>query len=193
MGEDVDPFELFLSWLNPDRGAAEIKYNHIRRRLIVLLDLRGYPFSEDVADEAIHRFIRRLPALADSFTTKDPIPYLYTTAYHVHLEQNRRKSLPLPDDVSELAQPEAEEEDVEEERLHQCLDKCLGGMDEEGRETALAYYQWERREKIECRKALAKRMGISTNALRIKVYHIRNVLQACIEECLGLRPPTETK
>lgn len=192
MAEDKDTFELFLSWLNPERGSAEIKYNEIRRRLIVLLDLRGYPFSEDVADEAILRFIRRLPALADTFTTKDPIPYLYTTAYHVHLEQTRRRFQPLPDDVSALAQPEVEEE-VEKERLHQCLDRCLGAMDERDRETALAYYQWERRDKIESRKALASRMGISTNALRIKVYHLRNTLQACLEKCLGLRPTAETK
>jgi DNA-directed RNA polymerase specialized sigma24 family protein len=193
MGENEDSFELFLSWLNPDRYAAEIKFKNIRRRLIVLLDLRGYPFSEDLADEAILRFVRRLPALADSFKTNDPIPYLYTTAYHVHLEQTRRPFVPLPDDVSGLAQPDAEEEDVDEERLHQCLDKCLGGMDKEGRETAIAYYQWERHDKIESRKTLAKRMGISTNALRIKVYYLRNALQACIEECLGLRLPTETK
>jgi DNA-directed RNA polymerase specialized sigma24 family protein len=192
MEENEDSFELFLSWLNPDRYAAEIKFKNIRRRLIVLLDLRGCPFSEDLADEAILRFVRRLPVLADSFKTDDPVPYLYTTAYHVHLEHTRKRFLPLPDDVSRLAQPDVEE-DVDEERLHQCLDKCLGGMDKEGRETAIAYYQWERQDKIESRKALAKRMGISTNALRIKVYYIRNALQACIEECLGLGLPAETK
>ena len=193
MVEDENPYELFLSWLSPDRGSAEIKYNNIRRRLVVLLDLRGCSFSEDVADEAIFRFVRRLPAMADSFTTNDPIPYLYTTAYHVHLEQSRRRFQSLPDDASGLAQPEAEEEDVEEKQLHQCLDRCLGGMDEKERKMALAYYQWEKRDKIGSRKALASRLGISTNALRIKVYHIRNALQSCIEECLGLRPSAETK
>lgn len=192
MGEDAAPFDLFLSWLSPDKGEAEVRYNNIRRRLIVLLDLRGYPFSEDVADEAILRFVRRLPALADTFPTNDPIPYLYTTAYHVHLERTRRQFQPLPDDLPGLAQPDAEE-DVEEEQLHQCLDRCLSGMSKKDRETALGYYQWERRDKIECRKDLARRLGISTNALRIKVYHLKNALQACIEECLGLRHPAETK
>src|ERR1044072_9225425 len=108
MGEDDDSFEFFLSWLSPDRDAAEIKFNNIRRRLVVLLDLRGCAFSEDLVDEAILRFVRRLPAIAASFITDDPIPYLYTTAYHVHLEYSRKQLLPLPDNFSELAQPDTE-------------------------------------------------------------------------------------
>jgi DNA-directed RNA polymerase specialized sigma24 family protein len=192
MKEDEDPFERFLLWLSPDREAAEKKLKDIRRRLIVLLDLRGCTLSEDLADEALLRFVRRLPAMVNSFKTDDPIPYLYTTAYHLHLEYIQKQFMPLPDDVSELPQPNAAD-DLEEERLHECLDKCLDGMDQEGREMVLAYYRWEKQTKIEFRKALARQLGISTNALRIKIYHLRNALQACIEECLELKPRAEMK
>ena len=55
----------------------------------------------------------------------------------------------------------------------------------------LDYYRWEKGKKIEAHKSLALRLGISANALRIKVHHLRNRLHACIEECLGLKPPAE--
>src|SRR5215207_459932 len=191
MGEE-DPFELFLTWLSPARDAAEDKLKALRRRLIVLLDLRGCTVSEDLADEAILRFVRRLPSMIDSFNTDDPIPYLYTTAYHLHLDHIEKQFLPLPDGVAEMPQPDGGA-DVEEEQLHECLDKCLDGMNGEDRELVLAYYQWERGGKVKAHKTLAHRAGISANALRIKVFHLRRAPEACIDECLGLSPPAETE
>ena len=190
MGKDVDPFELLLSWLSPDRDTAEKKLESLRHRLIALLDLRGCPVSEDLADEAILRFVRRLPSLMDSFEGNDPIPYLYVTAHHLHLDHIRGQFVPLPDDVAERPQPDTGP-DVEEERFHECLDGCLDGLGRGDREAVLDYYRWEKRDKIASRRTMALRMGISANALRIKIYHLRNELQACIEECLGLKPPAE--
>lgn len=190
--DDVDPFEFFLSWLNPDRDAAEKKFKELRRRLITVFDLRGCPVSEDVVEEAVLRFVRRLPSMADSFKDNDPTSYLYVTAHRLHLEYIERQFEPLPDDISELPQADASA-GVEEERLHECLDRCLEGIEGEERRMLLDYYRHDKRAKIDLRKALARRMGISGNALRIRIYHLRNSLQSCIEECAGLGPTAETK
>jgi RNA polymerase sigma factor (sigma-70 family) len=189
MGQDEDPFNLFLSLLSPDRDTAEKKFKDIRRRLVVMLDCRGCTCSDDLADEAIFRFIRRLAAMADPFTD-NPIPYLYTVAYNLYLEYIEKRFLPLPDDITEVPQPDAEEN---KEHLHECLDACLDKMDSKSRELVLGYYQREKQAKIDFRKSLARGMGISANALRIKLHHIRSVLGECIEECLGLKLPAETK
>jgi RNA polymerase sigma factor (sigma-70 family) len=190
MGENEDPFEIFLSWLSSDRDEAEKKFKALRHRLVVLLELRGCTPAEDLADEAILRFIRRLPAMLDTFKTEDPIPYLLTTARNLHLDYLQQQPLPLPDDMAEWPQPD-DDPGAEEEQHHKCLDKCLEGLRREERESVLAYYQWEHQAKIKTRKALADRMGISANALRIRIYHIKVALQACIEQCLGLKPPAE--
>ncbi len=192
MGQDIDSFELFLSWLSPDRDTAEKKLEALRRRLIVLLDLRGCPVSEDLADEALLRFVHHLPSLADGFKDNDPISYLYVTAYHLHLDYIQGQFVPLPDAAAELPQPDAAD-DVEEECYHECLDGCLARMEGADRELVLDYYRWEKKAKIESRRRLARRQGVSPNALRIRVYRLRGELQACIEECLGLKPPAETE
>lgn len=190
MGEAIDPFERLLSWLSPDRGVAEQKLAALRRRLIVLLDLRGCPVSEDLADEAILRFVHRLPSLMDSFADNDPISYLYVTACNLHIDYIKGQFMPLPDDIAEMPQPDAGA-NIEEERFHECLDGCLDSWGQQERETVLDYYRWEKGNKIEAHKALALRLGISANALRIKVYHLRNKLHLCIEECLGHKSPAE--
>jgi DNA-directed RNA polymerase specialized sigma24 family protein len=191
MGQDEDPFDLFLSLLSPDRGTAERKFKDIRRRLVVMLDCRGCTCSEDLADEAILRFVRRLPNMEQPFTG-DPISYLYTVAYNLYLDYVQGQFLPLPDDFSEVPQPDEEAVKIKE-RLHQCLDACLGRMDSKSRELVLDYYRLEKRTKIDFRKSLARGLGISVNALRIRLHNIRGALEECIEECLGLRPPAETE
>jgi len=46
----------------------------------------------------------------------------------------------------------------------------------------LRYYQGEQRAKIENRRALAERLGLTINALRIRASRIRSRLEACVIE-----------
>ena len=178
-----ETFELFLSWLDTDREAAGKKYEDIRRRLIVLFSLRGCALSEDLADETINRFMRRLPAIVDSYEG-DPIPYLYTIARRLHAEYSEKQPLPLPDDLPELRLPNEESEALEA-RAEGCLEQCLKKLEPKSRELVVAYYQHERQDKIDFRKELAERMGIAVNALRIRVHRIRTTLHECINDCMA--------
>lgn len=180
---DEDPFDFFLNWLDPDRDQAEKKYGDIRRRLIAMLELRGCTPAEDLASEAIYRFVRRLPAIAQA--TAEAIPYLYTVAHNLYLDTLDEQFFPLPDDASELPQHNTAT-DEEKEQFHQCLDRCVDELEGGTRKVVLAYYRWDKGAKIRFRKRLARVLGISRNALGIKIFNIRATLQACIESCMNL-------
>jgi RNA polymerase sigma factor (sigma-70 family) len=191
MGQIEQPFNFFLSTLSSDRDTAEAKLKDIRRRLVIMLDCRRCTCSEDMADEAMLRFAHRLPKMDPPFVG-DVIPYLYTVAYNLYLEYIDKQLLPLPDDVTELPAPDEDAVNTKEQ-LHKCLDACLEVIDPTSRELVLDYYRLEKQSKINFRKSLAQELGISVNALRIRLHKIRAGLEECIEKCLGLKPPLETE
>lgn len=191
MGQVEQPFNFFLSSLSSDRDTAEKKLKDIRRRLVIMLDCRGCTCSEDLADEAMLCFAHRLPKMDPPFAG-DVIPYLYTVAYNLYLDYIKKQFLPLPDDVMELPAPDEDAVNTKEQ-LYKCLDACLDSMDLKRRELVLDYYRLEKQSKIDFRKSLARELGISVNALRIRLHNIRADLEKCIEQCLGLKPPLETE
>jgi len=156
-----------------------------------MLDFRGCACSYELADDAILDFVCHLQNRDRPFEG-DPIAYLNTVAYNLYLAYLQRLPLPLPDDISERLQ-EGEDDAAAKERLHECLDRCLEELSPENRDLILKYYQWEKQAKIEFRKKLAAELGVSANALKIRVYHIRKALGVCIEERLGRRPLPETE
>lgn len=179
-------FNLFLSWLDPDRDSAGKKLVDIRRRLSAMLDARGCPRSDELVDEALKRFIHRLPSMIDSFTD-DPIPYLLVTARNVHLEYSRKEFLPLPEVLPSI--PVADDDVMQAELFDACLEECLGKLDLKERALVLDYYRGEKQAKINFRKELANSLGLSANALRIKVHYLRNTLHECLDDCLALKLP----
>jgi DNA-directed RNA polymerase specialized sigma24 family protein len=96
--------------------------------------------------------------------------------------RKRKKEL---DDASDLEAIPIEEEDPEVVERRTCLERCLGHLTAEDREAITEYYQFEKGKKIEHRKELAIRFGISPNALRIKAHRKRVNLEECVRECLG--------
>ena len=186
-----ESFNLFLSWLSKDRDAAGRKYEDIRRRLIVILECRGCLEAEDVADEAITRFIRRLPELINTYSG-DPFPYILVIARNVQHEREKKQALPLPENLDEVP-AEPFETDEDDERIHYCLDQCLSKLEPKNRTLLLDYYQNDKQEKIDFRKTLAKQMGIAKNALRLRVHRLRSNLHTCLSNCLGADFPLEMK
>lgn len=189
MAHQEHPFNLFLSSLSSDRDTAEKKLEDIRRRLVIMLECRGCACSEDLAHEAILRFTHRLSRMDAPFEG-DAIAYLCTVAYNLFLEYASKDFLPLPEDCTEMPQPDVEAVKAKEQ-LHKCLDECLEQLDPDSHELALDYYRFDKQSKIDFRKALAKARGISANALRIRLLNIRASLEECIEQRLRLDPSLE--
>ena len=170
-----EAFDRLLSWLDakPEEGGK--KYEVIRARLVKILTCRGCTTPEDLADDTINRVAKRVPEIAATYTG-NPAIYFYGVAHKVVLEHFRKKPDPLPTPTPEPSQ--------EIERELECLDQCMQQLPSKNRELILQYYQEEKHAKIDCRKALAEKLGVAMNALRILAHRIRTNLQQCVLECL---------
>jgi len=174
-----EAFDELLNWLDSDRDQAGLKYEEIRRRLIMIFTGRGCCESEDLADETINRVSKRLSDIKPGFSG-DPARYFYGVANKVYMESLRKK----PPRIEPLAFNQLD--GLENE--YRCLEQCIENLQAENRTLVLEYYQEEKGAKIERRKLLAQKLGIALNALRIRAYRIRNSLEECVNQCLKESP-----
>lgn len=180
-----DSFEKLLNWLDPSRDQAAIKYESIRTRLIKLFCARGCRVAEELADETIDRVTKKSAELAASYKG-DPALFFYGVAKKVFLEFTRR---PRFEELSPTTTREAapSSEDPEIEQYASCLDKCLEGLETTQHRLIITYYQGEHGEKIARRKRLQFELGISSEALRVRVLRIRSSLQKCVLKCVHVQ------
>src|SRR5258708_37270990 len=99
----------------------------------------------------------------------------------VEERRSQRREVPVRFDV---IRPKASEPD---EGLRRCLDICWERCLSRAERTLLRRY-----DEMEAtgRQTLAAKQGLTRNALRIKVYHLRAKLRACVHACVeeGLPP-----
>ena len=181
---EPDQFEAFLTRLSPDRDHAGRRYESLRARLIALFTYRGCPIPEELADETLDRTARKVADLPASAAPTDPSPLVFGIAWNVARESfHTPRWAPLPD--CDLPDPiQVPSDPLKQEREQRCLDRCLDGLGAAESQLVLAYFAQEKRAKIERRSRLAADLGISQNALRLRVHRITSTLRACIDTCL---------
>lgn len=174
-----EALEQLLALLDSDRDRAARKYHHLRRRLTRLFEWRGARFPEDLTDETVSRVARRL-ADGVEIRSDDPFRYFCGVAHLVFKEvlRERKRERALHDPANWPQRPE-EEDEPENERMTTLLE-CLDRLTPDHRELILDYHEGERRERIENRRKIAKRLNIPLNALRIRVHRIRTKLERCV-------------
>jgi RNA polymerase sigma factor (sigma-70 family) len=178
-------FDRLLAWFNEDPEKAGRRYEEIRQSLIKIFTWRGCVDAESLADEVFNRVAVRIHEL-DGVYVGDPAHYFYGVAKKLFYECRRRMNAQAPlNEAMGLTVTASEATEDESELEHECLERCVGKLDAESRKLIMAYYALDKRDKIEGRKALAQRFGISINNLRVRLYRIRAVLEKCIRECLG--------
>lgn len=179
-GITQENFDMLLSWLDPHEETAAGKYEKIRNRLIRVFAGRGCYEPERLADETMDRVVSKVADIKGTYVG-EPALYFYRVADYVHKEwlraQKKGGFVELKETGGYVEKPESDEE-------YECLEKCLDQLPEEDRILIVAYYQGERRAKIEHHKKLAERLGISVNALQTKTCRIRAVLRKCINKRL---------
>ncbi len=170
-----DDFDRLLAWLDSNRERAAIRYEQIRWRLIAILASRGCADAEELADETIDRVSRRVADIQATYVG-DPAIYFLGVMNNVHHEYLKRP--PLPRLVEHR-------EDVEvTERLHHCLEICLSKLAPHAREIIEQYYAEDKRAKINLRKRIAAKLGVTNSNLRLRALRIRAKLQQCIQQCV---------
>jgi DNA-directed RNA polymerase specialized sigma24 family protein len=178
-----EAFRRLLVWLDSGSDSRGERYLEVRRRLTLYFDRKNCLSSDELADETLNRIARKLEEKG-AITEVSSLRYCYIVAKFVFLE-NLRLVKPVRSEAKEPTNYDALSEvgsDLKE-RMFSCLEKCLGKLGQDDRTLVLDYYRGERRTKIELRAELARRLGLSMNAVSIRACRIRNKLEACIGAC----------
>jgi len=176
-------FELLLTHLDSNRESAGEKYEQLRRKLIRFFGWWGCQNPEDLADESFDRLSRRL---FQGEAVKELNGYLMGIArllYKEHVKEQVRHR-----DTTQQLQQRSQEEVAftDEESRYQCYEQCLSSLPSHSRELVLNYYQALESKAAE-REALAKKMQIPLNLLRVRAFRIRQKLGDCLAGCMKNR------
>ena len=182
-GEALDGL---LTWLDPDREQAGRKYEHIRKSLVKIFAWRGCAEAEDLADETINRVARKVPEIASTYQGNQAL-YFYGVGRRLFLEYQKQQLRRAPQETdAEIAVTIEEAASAAEvERRHECLEQCLQKLSESNRELIRDYYQRDLQTRGDSRSELARRLGVSAGALRVKAHRLRATLLDCIRDCLA--------
>lgn len=174
MLEESD-FEAMLTWLDSDRDQAGEKYETIRHGLIEVFRCRGCWGPEDLADETINRVARKVKDIVMTYSG-DPAHYFFGVAKNLLREYYRRTSRKAP--VIQATRSN----DVEER--HRCLDECMDQLRADHRTLILEYFSMEKQRRIDNRKELGRGLNTTPQALRVRVYRIKETLAICVKRCV---------
>jgi DNA-directed RNA polymerase specialized sigma24 family protein len=183
-------FHRLLNWFDEGTDSGGQKYLEMRYRLTRYFDRKNCISPEELADETLNRVARRLME-EGSITDTTPAKYCYILAKYVFLERLReqeRENMGLGELLASgksIDNPAVLAEQREKERRLDCLERCTQKLDPASRELIFQYYSGEQRIKIENRRSLASRLGISVNALSIRACRIREKLESCLRECMS--------
>jgi DNA-directed RNA polymerase specialized sigma24 family protein len=178
-----EQLEALLARLGPDRESAGTQYEQLRKRLISVFQYRHCHHPEELADETLDRTARKLQEMGAGFVGSDPARYVFGVAWNVARESFRRQApLPLPERWEKPGP--AARKPTEGESEASCLDRCLDLLPPAERNLALVYHQGEGSAKIRRRSELAHELGLSPNALRLKMHRVTTRLRECVLHCL---------
>ena len=186
-------FRDFLNWLDEGVDSNGEKYLEMRRRLVSYFARKNCLSSDDLADETLTRVVHRLGEVG-AITDTPAARYCYITARFVFLEYLRRAehkqisldNLPLSGNSALLAAPPEPDDALNTQgKLLDRLDRCLLSLSPDHRQLIVEYYRGELHAKIERRRQLAERLGLTMNALSIRACRIREKLEACVRGAFG--------
>lgn len=156
----------FMRLLDEDAAIARERYELLRQRLHFYFRHRCFDDAEDLADEVISRVIRRLREGAT--VARETIPsFCYGVARMVALERWKEQphTVDVPLDSIQIATSVRHDADTAI-----LIEQFLNQLSADEREVVRDYY-WEDREE------LAKRLGLTPNALRIRVFRLTSYLR----------------
>jgi DNA-directed RNA polymerase specialized sigma24 family protein len=186
-------FRRLLEWLDEGADSGGQKYLEMRNRLVAYFDRKNCLMPDELADETLNRVARRLEE-EGAIESETPAKYCYIVARFVFMEYLRRTdnaNVPLDDALKQpidnkwLASETASHEREVKEKLLDCLEHCTAKLEPVSRDIIIRYYFGEERIKIENRRALARSLNITMNALSIRACRIRDKLEACVGKCAG--------
>jgi DNA-directed RNA polymerase specialized sigma24 family protein len=175
-----------LAWLDEGGDTGGEAYLQMRRRLVTYFQRKRCLAPDDLADDTLNRVTRRLEE-EGSISDGPPARYCYIVAKFVllehlrHPDSRRGPNLNLAEQARDPAV--APGEPPIQERMLECLDRCLSALERADRELILEYYRDGRGARIERRRRLAASLQLTANALAIRACRLRDKLERCVSAC----------
>lgn len=176
-----ESLEALLQALGPDRDSAAREYERLRHRLTRLFRWRGSVEPDELVDATLDRVAGKLREGLE-IEADDPFRYVAAVAHRVFHEVLRKELREQRALEESRYEPEPDPVTEQDRNRLRCLDECLEELGEAG-EWILRFYEGEKGVRIRNRKALAQKLGITTNALRIRAHRLRAQLEDCVRDC----------
>jgi DNA-directed RNA polymerase specialized sigma24 family protein len=173
-----------LRRLDADPEKAGYEYERLRSRLVRFFEWQRCVAAEDLADIVLTRLANKIEVGEGISNTH---AYAMGVARFVLREQSAGPTEVSLDDHAVPSRVAAHSRDAGLEIRAACLDRCLERLPYRSRDLVLRYYEGEGHTKIEQRRAMAASLQISERALRLRVFRVRESLEACVVECLTVR------
>ncbi len=174
-------WDALLARLGTDAEAAGVEYELLRQRLIRFFEWKGCVACEDHADDVLTRVARKIAAGEAIASVQG---YALGVARFVVKEAGATPVHLLLDEgviaKTALGAPSQTDSDGRAD----CLDKCLDQLPRPTRSLTLRYYEGHGGSKVTNRHAMARELGITERALRLRVFRARESLEHCVNDCL---------
>ena len=182
-GVTPEGLRTFLDWLASGAPNQDEAYESARRRLVIFFAGRKCLDSESLADRTLDLAMRKLP---DIPAEANPLAYLIGIAKNIYRDELRAAQKAEVFRSEQLAMTPQPQPEIESR--HTCLETCLAELPTDERALVLGYYSESKQAKIDKRKQLADRYGLSLNTLRNRVFRLNQRLALCVTSCLENSP-----
>lgn len=182
-GVTSEGLRTFLDWLASGAPNQDEAYESARRRLVIFFAGRKCLDSESLADRTLDLAMRKLP---DIPAEANPLAYLIGIAKNIYRDELRAAQKAEVFRSEQLAMTPQPQPEIESR--HTCLETCLAELPTDERALVLGYYSESKQAKIDKRKQLADRYGLSLNTLRNRVFRLNQRLALCVTSCLENSP-----
>jgi RNA polymerase sigma factor (sigma-70 family) len=178
-----ESFDEILAWFNPDRERAAAMYVQLRHDLAKTFVWRQCSDPEGLTDEVFDRVARKIREVRPTYKG-DPRLYFRAVANNLVKENFKKIKTQIALEDADLTKQQVSQAEAEDADVEECLQACLEELSFDKRELILAYYAKEKQAKIDHRRQLAQRFGISVETLRVRTHRICLSLEQCIGRCL---------
>ena len=177
-----ESLDVLLTRLHPDREQAGQSYEALRLKLSFYFEARQHQASEALVDETFNRLAQKI-LIGEEIRNIDA--FALSIARFVCLEERRESITVSLDEILasvelklSASHEQANEQSLTDAERLNYMQQAVLNLPESTRQLLSEYHQQSGSEQAAQRRAMAARLGISENALYLKIFRIRQRLTA---------------
>jgi DNA-directed RNA polymerase specialized sigma24 family protein len=172
------PVEKLCAYLGCQPTEFDEAYRRLRRKLVKFFNWKRCPEASELADETVARVLEAIERERDILDFSN---FVLGVARKLFVDWTRgqvkvdalRRGLEIDLDLEWLPPSSSDEA--------QCLERCLGMLPPDRREFIEACFVDKRRTE------LRRTLQLSSNAMRMRIFHSKQRLRSCVGACVKAR------